>query len=519
MHKHTSLTPFELELQAMLDLPEPDASFVQGLRTTLQGTPAPVPAQKKPGSRWIPGKWNGVQPGWAWVAAAILLTVLALFLAAGPQRVLAEARRILGGFIPGVGFVDNASRLRILEKPVQIRLEGAAIAVEKAYTNTAETAIQIHYLDDSRTCKATDTTQKENRSRLDQAVYLLLPDGQKLFALTPRFSNWGKFPPLPDGVNEVVLVLPPDVIYPCATGDPFNKAGETAFCQCLDEGLRWLIQLKFVPPSAGSLLPLVDNSTSTPLPAAASATQPAAHILPSQAPQTATPLAGAQPELVGKLVALDDGYLFLAALKRDSNGHIFYSFGLNERRFQLFDATGSEFPLEEVDRSQVNPDVLKDFQWGDTILLRVHTKNMTAPFKLTFPALVQSQSQFGKEAEFTLDLGVNPQPGQRIPVQKSFDFIPGYPFTLKEAAIDSLTTDGLGITLFFAGKGYETILVNPVPFPDPPPQGGSSGPCADFPDCFYTSTGFTPNPDNHYRLAVSGVDHAIQGPWSLSFEP
>jgi len=65
---------------------------------------------------------------------------------------------------------------------------------------------------------------------------------------------------------------------------------------------------------------------------------------------------------------------------------------------------------------------------------------------------------------------------------------------------------------------YETILVNPVPFPDPPPQGGSSGHCADFPGCFYTSTGLTPNAENHYRLAVGGLEYSVQGSWSLSFE-
>ena len=42
---------------------------------------------------------------------------------------------------------------------------------------------------------------------------------------------------------------------------------------------------------------------------------------------TATPVADAQPELVGKLVVLDDGYLFLAALKRDSNAGVSYRFG------------------------------------------------------------------------------------------------------------------------------------------------------------------------------------------------
>src|SRR5512145_3218748 len=146
MDKQTSLTPFELELKAILDVPEPDGVFVQRLRSTLLLTPQP--AQKKTVSRWTSLPWGTRQPGWMWVAAAITLAVMAIFIAMGPERVLAAARHWLGGFIPGVGFVEDESSLRILEKPVQISLEDAAIMVEKAYTNADETAIQIHYLDD-----------------------------------------------------------------------------------------------------------------------------------------------------------------------------------------------------------------------------------------------------------------------------------------------------------------------------------------------------------------------------------
>jgi hypothetical protein len=199
MDKQTSRTLFELELEAILEVPEPDVVFVQRLRATLLHTPQRSQSQKKTVSRWIPRQWDTRQPGWVW-AAAITLAMLAIFLAMGPDRVLAAARHWLGGFIPGVGFVDKESSLRILEKPVQISVEGAAITVEKAYTNADETAIQIHYLDDSRTCKNTNITFEEYRSRLNEKVYLLLPDGRKLFARSPhRFSTWGQFHRCPMG--------------------------------------------------------------------------------------------------------------------------------------------------------------------------------------------------------------------------------------------------------------------------------------------------------------------------------
>ncbi len=133
MDKPTLLTLFELEVKAILDVPEPDAGFVQGLRNKLLHTSQH--AQKKTRSRGNPLSWGTQQPGWMWVAAAIMLVVLVTFLAAGPERVLAAARHWLGGFIPGVGFVDDKSNLRILGEPVQISVEGAAIVVETAYTN------------------------------------------------------------------------------------------------------------------------------------------------------------------------------------------------------------------------------------------------------------------------------------------------------------------------------------------------------------------------------------------------
>jgi hypothetical protein len=519
MDKQTLLTPFELEVKDVLDVAGPDAEFVKRLRNTLLYTQPRV--QKKSGFWWFPLPWSSKKVGWVWVAVAFTVALLVIFLAIGPERVLAEARNWLGGFIPGVGFIDNKSYLRILEEPVKANVDGASILVEKSYTNADETAIQIHYLDDSRTCKNTNLTYEEYRSRLNEMVYLSLPDGRKLFALTPRFSNWGKFPALPDNVNEAVLVVPPNVIYPCASTDQAHGIGATTFCQCMDADLQWQIPLKFITPPPGSVLPIVDSTTATPFPFTTATAQSSTPVVTAEVHPEITPVTpdvDPQPELVGKLVTLNDGYLLLAALKRDPNAGVSYSFGLNERHYQLFDATGNEIPVEEIERSEVNPDVFKDFQWGDTILLRTRIKQVSGPLKLTFPTLVRAQYQFGQEAEFDIDLGTSLQPGQRMPFQKSFDFVTGHPFSLREVAIDSLTADAMGVTLTFAGQGFETIMVNPVPYPDPPPQGGSSGQCADYQGCFYTSTSLTPSADGLYRLAVSGVEYAVQGPWSLSFE-
>lgn len=517
MDKQTALTPFEMELKAILDLPEPDMTFVQGLRTTLLNPPQTKLVQK----RNVAMPWGRRQPVWAWTAAAILLVVLTIFFAVGPERVLAAAWHWLSEFVPGAGFIEDHSSLRVLEKPAHVSIDGAAVSVEQGYTNAKGTYIQIHYMDDSRSCKNTNVTWEEYRAGLKEKVYLLLPDGRKLYALTPRFSSWGSFPPLPDGLNEVVLVMPSNVIYSCAVKESANGAAQSTFCQCLDDNQRWLIQLKFVAPPPGSILPVIDSSTPTAYPFSTMAVQssvPATTAQPLPSEPVVTPVVTAQPELVGKLVSLDDGYLILAALKRDPNGSISYRFGMNERHFKLTDVSGVEIPVAEIDRSEVNPDVFKDFPWGDTLLLRTRTKPVNGPLQLTFPTLVKSQYQPGKEAEFTIDLGANPRSAQQIPFQQTFSFIPGHLFTLREVRVDTQEQNKLGVTLKFEGQGYETIQVDPAPFPDPPPQGGSSGQCADFAGCFYTTTSITRGADNLYHLMVSGVDYQVQGSWSLTFD-
>ncbi len=508
MDSQASLTPFELELKAILDMPEPNPAFVQKLHVVL----ARMPKRAQPFQHRNSLRWGTRRPAWVWAVIALLLVVFTLTVAIGPERVLAAARQWLGSFIPSVGFVDDSSSLRVLEAPVQISTDGASIAVEKAYTNAEETDVQIHYLQDSRTCKNTDVTYQEYRARLNEQVYLLLPDGRKLYALTPHFSNWGRFPALPKEVSEVVLMVPPDVIVPCAQEGGDGNPTST-FCQCMDEDLRWLIQLKFVAPPPGSVMPVIDSATPTPEPAAPPSTTAA-----QPENSTVAPASVDQPELVGKMVALDDGYLFLVALKRAPDGSLAYSFGMNERHFNLFDANGQEVAVEEIDRSQVNPSVFDGFDYGDALLLRAQAGQLAGPLTLTFPSLVKSQYQFDSAPEFTVDLGANPQVGQRLPFQTGVDLIPDHPLSLRAVGIDSPNgPDGLGVSLYFQGQGVETIQVNSVPLPDNPPMGGSSGQCADFPDCFYTSTSITPAADGLYHLAVTGADYTVAGPWSLTF--
>lgn len=259
-------------------------------------------------------------------------------------------------------------------------------------------------------------------------------------------------------------------------------------------------------------------------------TKPAATVAAKSdvAIATATTQAEPQPELEGKLVKLSDGYLVVAAIKRDANiQRAHYTFSYNKQPARLTDATGAEIPIESVDLSDGYDEVFKD-DWVDIILFRTRTQKIIAPMTLTFPTLIREMINFGKEADFKVDLGKDIQTGKKIPFQNNLNFISGHSFTLKEISIDILEPNNpnkLHTVFFFEGKGFEGIVVGQTNLPPLPPGmgggGGSNGDTCDenFPGCFYAETDLVMSPEGSYPLHVDDVRFAVDGPWSLSFNP
>jgi len=508
MDKTTSFTPFERELKALVDAPQPRPEFCDQLRQKLVSQPLPGPARRRFEWRWV-------------VPAALTLALLVAFGIVGPQRVIAGVRHWLGSFIPGVGFVEERSDLRVLEGPVQVDAGELSLRVEKGYTNGEAMDLQFTYPHDRRTCKAPALSQEENRLKLAEAAYLLLPDGRKIPHNVYPGGRWLRFPALPADVNEATLVLPPDIHYGCTSSTPLPQ-GFSPVCLCTDEDLLWRIPLKFVVPPPGSALPVIDS-----LPATPQTWQGMASVTPEALPETvpsaqpaatATP-AAARPELIGKLVALPDGgYLLAAMLQYELNTGANYRFGLDNRYASLVDASGAEIAIEEVDRSEVSEQALQGLEARDLVLFRTKTRPASGPLTLNFAYLVREVYSLGDETGFEISLPPNPKADQRFPQDRQFDFVPGWPFALKEVWVTRAEADGLGMVFTFAGQGIETIEVQSAPA-DMNFMGGSSGTCEDFDGCFYNETRLPGVAGGVYRLRVNGIAYLTPGPWSLRFEP
>ena len=97
---------FEEKLRLALVTPEPDPGFSQALRARLSARTG-LPVSKRS---------FRLRPVWGILLGLVLLMVLVI-LAIGPQRVAAEINKLFG-YIPGFGIVDQNASLRVLEKPV-----------------------------------------------------------------------------------------------------------------------------------------------------------------------------------------------------------------------------------------------------------------------------------------------------------------------------------------------------------------------------------------------------------------
>ncbi len=197
-----SVTPdFENRVRAAFAVPSPDAGFTDGLRTRLMSQAARQPVRRvRPVLR----------PAWA-VALAVLLLLGGTLLAVGPQRAWAAVQRLLG-YIPGIGFVDDTTRLLALEAPVVQSRDGITLKVTQAIADSVRTVL-IYEVEGLSIDAA--NSQGEGAANLGSLGELVLPDGRAFEQNGGDGTGWGSgysmrlfFPALPAGVDTVTFHLP-----------------------------------------------------------------------------------------------------------------------------------------------------------------------------------------------------------------------------------------------------------------------------------------------------------------------
>ncbi len=347
-------TEFEAMIRNIADVPEPDAKFVDRLRTSFisgGGSSARV----KPVSR------TSINLKRAFVAAFIVVIAL---LATSPA--VATALKTLLGYIPGVGLVDQSATVLVLAEPVVVQRDGVTLTVEQAVATAEKTVVIYRHVE-------TTTNQPAQNYAMDPPA-LRLPDGSKLnIVVGRRLPTDGAgilyaldFGPLPPNVDEVTLEL-------------VTLAGLRP-----GEGPEnWQVPIRFKVGDSSQLTFPVFEYESTPTVADE---QPAYGISIT----------------LDKVVELPDGYILMGVSQWTDDS--IPSDSLDFDILAMTDANGKtvEYEYAQSERFAEFGELRK--YWAYKIL----TKEFAAPLKLDFYILHTVPS----DARFQFSPGPDPQNGQ-----------------------------------------------------------------------------------------------------------
>jgi hypothetical protein len=230
---------FEQELEEAMGLSNAQPGFVADLRRKVLKASPPPTRRFRQVLRWAP------------VVIGIILAML--FFAIGPENVVSAMREWLGRYFPGIGFVVD-SALRVLEKPVTVKIAGAEASISRAYSNAQHLVIGFADTNDSRICKDWRILSPESSPLyyLMTRTKVFLADGQEL---QPDTNNG--FSPLPPSVDQVIVRV--------ATFKETPDCPQGHACRCFDADQSIDIPLKFIKPLAQQGLQIYDLQF-TPIP-------------------------------------------------------------------------------------------------------------------------------------------------------------------------------------------------------------------------------------------------------------
>lgn len=306
-----------------------------------------------------------------WEVTVVILITLSLgTLIAGPQRVYAAMHQLLG-YIPGIGIVQQDSKIRILAEPVSVTREGITVTISQAIVTETETRIIFG----NSGVPLSAYPNNEAVSGCMTPPFLKLPDGSQVNISAP----------LPPEINEVTFVLP------CI----FNTLPGTV-------PEEWEIPLRFVPaPPDFKILPVVEvteQSQSTP-------TKTSQQLEES----LTTPEAPVASVLVEKVIETEDGYILLGYVRPN---HLLERSWLNITGVPVIqDANGKKVNyIYPVDVQPLEDDSLT--QGGITWALQFKGAGVQFPITIQLTGNVLTPIQGKAEARTLVNVGNTPRPGQ-----------------------------------------------------------------------------------------------------------
>jgi hypothetical protein len=366
---------FEEKIQKALDLPEPDPEYVDGLLYQIKRSDQQGP------------KRTPLRLSYVFSMIAALMLMLSVFLI-GPQNVYAAIREWLGGYIPGVGFVDTSTEIRGIEEPVSITVQGVVINILEVVADSEKTII-IYSVDDSQ------STEEQSEATDDMA-----------FMQAHDYVSHSLYLPNGDILLEGGSSCGPDPEQPYdADGSPRFKAVHPAIPQDVDTVTFKLfyhpveIPLELVPYKGDSILPMIVITNET----------------TEESPDsTATAVLNSTPHSdiqvgIDSYVDLDDGYILIGYRSWQGGEDQYLSAFSIIENLQVTDASGSPVAFEQIPSSKgylpEQTDPLREV-WGIKILGKEHAW----PITITHQPVVILPAQ--EVATFEIDLGDDPQVGQ-----------------------------------------------------------------------------------------------------------
>lgn len=422
---------------------------------------------------------------WRWALALVLLIGLGV-LAIGPTNLAAAMQKLLG-YIPGIGLVDNASGLRVLEAPVSLEREGITVTVEQAVADGQRTVVLMRV----------DGIPPEARPRSEDSPscgenpHLVLDDETGSGLLGGRIGDawgtegmargdvvsgggrgWGSgyasrlvYPGIPTEVDEVIFFVP--CLFDTAPGQAPG---------------RWSLPLRFVPaPPETTVFPVFD-------------------VTPS--PEASQPTG--EPEGAGlvleRVIELEDRYILIGTFRQGQGMPGGTALALPVQ-VEIAVADGQPWVWDypsDVDLGSYEPGVIP---WAYAVL-----KGFTTPITLSFASV---DVEYPADVMVQLNVGANPAVGQEWALEQVLQ-VAGREVRLVSAArVES------GYELRFASQpsifGVSIVDVDHAPVGGW--GGGSQG---------EVSAGFeyaAPAPTGTLRFRITGVLVSVPGPWTLTWSP
>lgn len=360
MSEHMS-PDFEERVRHLLAAPDADAAFVGGLRSKLmEGNKLKTLHRFSPRLAW---------------GIAILLVLLIIGLLAFSPRVVEAMRRLLG-YIPGVGYVERGSTLRVLSAPVTLQKDGLTLTIKEGAADSQRTVLlgQVEgYSSDrsgAQTCMNMPQLVSADGSVQEVSQVGGTSDEYNAGTVFVRYE----FKAMPPNQLDATLEIP---------------------CFMWDENYRdWSIPLHFqVADGANQVAPVIELPTSP-------ATQP----VPTGVSTPAAESAPAGFSIVLKSVAeLGDGYV-LSGSYRWSDTRIDRS-AVVISSSNIVDAQGQDVPFREVDADASAVSSPQEIPFA----YQITGKTFAWPLKIVVNAISVVQPEQGT---FQFDPGPDPQVGQ-----------------------------------------------------------------------------------------------------------